>query len=680
MGDFSRDTFKLNKMKNYVGVRLQQGVPILDSDWNEMEDIRKEELRTFIKDFVGSGVPRGPHDFSIMEAAENKNNFTIAGGTPEAPGKCLANGWEIFIYNSVDYIQQKLYRDEALALHWGVAPLNPLSSPGADERNDCVYLDIWEREVDRTEDDDMVDPDVGIETSVRLKREWVVRVAEGTGALPPPPAGHVFYHIATLNRKAEDGAIKAENITDKRLKALNMQAIREFLDSDETITSAKIKPADGVTQQDVTTGSGVKAGHIQDSAVTTGKISDSAVTTEKLNNNAVSGLKIQDNAITTRKILDDSITKEKLQMESVTEGKIISGAVTNAKIKNGAISEEKLNDDLKARLGFIPDGTITEEKLLDGIVTELKLRDGAVSEVKLNDDLKAKLGAIADASITEGKIQDNAVTENKIREGAVSTQKIQNGAISTQKIGNNTITTSKLQNNAVNTQKIQNGAVTVDKIQNGAVTIEKLNTPLKNTLTEITTSDHKVGIGTKSPAAPLDVNGTIRGKSFINVPETFKVGGEYDRSYAVIFTNMDSAYGPASMELSRRNVHEDGDFRGTMWFKITWQGPEAGNCGLHSYYYYYDHFRGIFIKDIKIPWEGNHLILWLRGDSTYTFRRLTNRIGYEILDKGQSKPNLHTGFDEGVIDVTPIALGAGRRYDGMQLGHHWRRYTLNWNL
>ena len=37
MGNFSRDTFDPNK--NYVGVRLQQGVPLVDADWNELNDI-----------------------------------------------------------------------------------------------------------------------------------------------------------------------------------------------------------------------------------------------------------------------------------------------------------------------------------------------------------------------------------------------------------------------------------------------------------------------------------------------------------------------------------------------------------------------------------------------------------------------------------------------------------------
>lgn len=62
-GNFSRNTF--DKLKHYVGVRLQQGVPIVDADWNELEDIRKSELETFLKWFVGNGIPLGNDGFKI---------------------------------------------------------------------------------------------------------------------------------------------------------------------------------------------------------------------------------------------------------------------------------------------------------------------------------------------------------------------------------------------------------------------------------------------------------------------------------------------------------------------------------------------------------------------------------------------------------------------------------------
>lgn len=63
--NISRDTF--NIFKHYNGVRLQQGVPLVDADWNEMEDIRKFELQNLLKWFIGNGVPSSwPCGFQIM--------------------------------------------------------------------------------------------------------------------------------------------------------------------------------------------------------------------------------------------------------------------------------------------------------------------------------------------------------------------------------------------------------------------------------------------------------------------------------------------------------------------------------------------------------------------------------------------------------------------------------------
>ena len=47
VGNFSNhgiDTFDPDK--DYIGIRLQQGVPLLDRDWNELEDIRRAAERT----------------------------------------------------------------------------------------------------------------------------------------------------------------------------------------------------------------------------------------------------------------------------------------------------------------------------------------------------------------------------------------------------------------------------------------------------------------------------------------------------------------------------------------------------------------------------------------------------------------------------------------------------------
>ena len=63
MAVITNDTFRA--LNRYVGVRLQQGVPLVDADWNEKEDIRRFELRAFLKWFVGDGVPAGNDGFRI---------------------------------------------------------------------------------------------------------------------------------------------------------------------------------------------------------------------------------------------------------------------------------------------------------------------------------------------------------------------------------------------------------------------------------------------------------------------------------------------------------------------------------------------------------------------------------------------------------------------------------------
>lgn len=211
MGNFSRDTF--DKLKHYVGVRLQQGVPIVDADWNELEDIRKYELQAFLKWYVGNGIPKGNDGFHILPAMGSDNDFVIKGGdgTPEGAGRCLVEGWDVINEKDLNYKDQRLFND----------PLPALTTPTGD-RTDTVYLDLWEREVGAAEDfEHLVNPIIGIETCVRRKREWVVRVAEGASAPPEEtPEGHVFYVLAHLNRPQNAAAIA--DIVDRRLIELTV--------------------------------------------------------------------------------------------------------------------------------------------------------------------------------------------------------------------------------------------------------------------------------------------------------------------------------------------------------------------------------------------------------------------------------------------------------------------------
>ena len=63
---------------------------------------------------------------------------------------------------------------------------------------------------------------------------------------------------------------------------LTLVSSTAFALPDDSILSQNIKEADGTSGQDTNNGSGIKTGHIQDSAVTTSKIADGAITPGKI--------------------------------------------------------------------------------------------------------------------------------------------------------------------------------------------------------------------------------------------------------------------------------------------------------------------------------------------------------------------------------------------------------------
>src|SRR6266705_369819 len=134
MGVISSNNF--DPTRGYVGVRLQQGVPIVDRDWNEMEDIHKFELRTFLKWFVGDGVPSGSDAFRIDPTGDSNNFWIRAGiGTPTSgisnqdrglyfAGNCLVDGLDVSIIDDIQFTKQLLHESQpgadALAVALGV--------------------------------------------------------------------------------------------------------------------------------------------------------------------------------------------------------------------------------------------------------------------------------------------------------------------------------------------------------------------------------------------------------------------------------------------------------------------------------------------------------------------------------------------------------------------------------
>ncbi|MFX0194743.1 MAG: hypothetical protein ACFFCW_01375 [Candidatus Hodarchaeota archaeon] len=213
MGDYSRnpkDRLTDSIAKHYVGVRMQQGVPILDADWNLLEDIRRYEFEQSTAFAIGDGVPTGNDGFRIY-AGNDDNDFRIHTGLIILNGKLIEN------HPDTSFLSQP-NKD----LLGSPSPLDPPA-----DKLYTVFLDFWEQEVDSTEDDKLVDDRIGVPTTVRVKRDWVVRVVEGE-SLPPVPAGHFFRKLAEISRQGSNAKITQEMIKDLRITQNSIRREIEF--------------------------------------------------------------------------------------------------------------------------------------------------------------------------------------------------------------------------------------------------------------------------------------------------------------------------------------------------------------------------------------------------------------------------------------------------------------------
>ena len=158
MAVITPDTF--DPLRSYIGVRLQQGVPLVDADWNEANDVRKFEVQAFLKWFVGNGVPKGNDGFRIAALRPAAvRNFVIRRGVMRHPperitwsraygvGRCLVDGMDVLIAEDLNFRAQPLHVQPGWICH------RAGGRPGCTEDrripNDTgtvvVYLDVWER-------------------------------------------------------------------------------------------------------------------------------------------------------------------------------------------------------------------------------------------------------------------------------------------------------------------------------------------------------------------------------------------------------------------------------------------------------------------------------------------------------------------------------------------------------
>ena len=228
-------------LRRFIAVRLQQGVPLVDADWNEMDDMRRFGLRSHLRWFVGNGIPEGSDAFRLAaRAVPVANEVDVFAGVPVAPlgtpnvivglrhvGRCLVEGIEALIDADLTFRSQDLHvavpGSAALAVLRGVPQIAEMPVLNGTV---CLYLDVWERLIRPDEMPVLVFADLGTESCARVRAEWAVRARVGIVAPQPGDAdfiaGHFYYPLSLVTRLAADPLVYPGQVTDLREKRLFM--------------------------------------------------------------------------------------------------------------------------------------------------------------------------------------------------------------------------------------------------------------------------------------------------------------------------------------------------------------------------------------------------------------------------------------------------------------------------
>jgi hypothetical protein len=179
--DNSRFTF--DPCKDFDGVVMDQGRPLLDSDWNESLDElrRRRQAETF--DIVGpAGYPSStPHAFEVVVPTTPTASTTFTIGV----GRMYVDG--LLAENHGSAATADVRWDPALAEQAGDpgVAINCLNQPYQPYLTDAdlprgrgphvVYLDIWQREITYLKYPQIVEPALGIDTTGRWQTVWQVK-------------------------------------------------------------------------------------------------------------------------------------------------------------------------------------------------------------------------------------------------------------------------------------------------------------------------------------------------------------------------------------------------------------------------------------------------------------------------------------------------------------------------
>jgi hypothetical protein len=161
--DRSRSTFDVRKPKHWSSALAQQGRLLTDDDFNEADEITKEDLRRSRVDIIGNaGSPDDGFKIVNPRVAANQIDFDLTPGTMYVGGiRVTLEETETFALQK-DWLQQSVTDRPALT---------------TTDRIDHVYLEVWQQPVTAVEDRELREIALGgPDTSVRMRTMRRVRV------------------------------------------------------------------------------------------------------------------------------------------------------------------------------------------------------------------------------------------------------------------------------------------------------------------------------------------------------------------------------------------------------------------------------------------------------------------------------------------------------------------------
>ncbi|WP_223422712.1 DUF6519 domain-containing protein [Tateyamaria pelophila] len=201
-GDYSKDSF--DALRDYAGVFLQQGRPVLDSDWNEMVAIFERRMRAGTVDTIGCAVvPREtPRGFDIRFGAggievgeghfyldgvlyQNHGRANFFGNDAASPNPVFDRArpaTEAGVPDPEGVLDEMIARPSGDYIAYNAQPYWPTPAPMPDAGTHLAYLVGWQRDVTPIQAPDLLDPALGgVDTTTRQQSVWQVRILPNVG-------------------------------------------------------------------------------------------------------------------------------------------------------------------------------------------------------------------------------------------------------------------------------------------------------------------------------------------------------------------------------------------------------------------------------------------------------------------------------------------------------------------